>query len=223
MKPAWLALSCGNFLQKLAAMLDPLTNADPVVFLRNQTNSRHRLLEAQGRFGKIMQPDITLSDYQSLLALLYRFYAGVEPNLCSALVSQPFRQIYRPRRELIATDLKILGCALPTPCHLRLPIDSPAQILGIIYVIEGSALGGQIICRHLEKTLGEQLKNALGFYTKIGAVAGEHWKNVRTLLQQELNDPAKLNLAAQSANCTFAALLELASDTEQKSPACEPA
>jgi heme oxygenase len=192
---------------------------DAITFLRTQTRINHQLLETQGGFAKIMQPNITLSDYQSLLALLYRFYASVEPALCSALAPLPFSTIYRPRLKLIGDDLTKSGGHLPPPSEIQLPMRSPAEILGTVYVLEGSSLGGQVICRHLQKTLGEKINRALGFYTEIGTNAGKHWKSVGILLTQELNTTEKLEQAAKAANLTFAALLQLASSDQANVPA----
>ena len=51
---------------------------------------------------------------------------------------------WRPRREALTDDLQALGCAIPVPIAVAVPGDR-AEALGMLYVLEGSRLGGAII------------------------------------------------------------------------------
>ncbi len=59
----------------------------------------------------------------------------------------------------------------------RLPsLETPAQALGSMYVLEGSSLGGQILSRHFEKTLGVRPDSGCRYLSAYGSDTGVMWK-----------------------------------------------
>jgi len=189
---------------------------EPVEFLRRQTRLQHEALERQGVFAGIVRPDVRLDDYGRLLDLLWRFYAAVEPAVLRAVASQPEISLYRPRLALLAADMTALGRALPAPGDIALPLASAGQLLGAIYAIEGSALGGQVIARHLRKSLGSEVGGALGFFDGLAVNVGSHWQDVLALLRRSLTGPMAAEDALRGAQGVFSALHGLASGQAER-------
>ena len=70
------------------------------------------------------------------------------------------------------SDLASLGVlpkdlALEAICTNLPNLNTPAERMGYLYVIEGSTLRGRIISAHLEKTLGAAITQHLKFFFRV--------------------------------------------------------
>lgn len=79
-----------------------------------------------------------------------------------------------------STRLKALPC-----CDALPPLDTPAQHLGSLYVIEGSTLGGQVISRHLEQTLGLFGGCGYSYFQGYGSRTVRMWQTFRGFLTDQ--------------------------------------
>ena len=79
--------------------------------------------------------------------------------------------------------------------------------MGLLDVVEGSTLGGQIITRHLLEKLGEQISDARRFYTLDGKMLPDHWTNVKRIFRKYLSDSEEIAQAICSAREAFNRLL----------------
>ena len=74
---------------------------------------------------------------------------------------------------------------------------------GHLYVLEGSALGGQIVSREVSKALGIRADNGGSFYAASGRPpVGETWRGFRAALERHCARPDLA--AAAAANCFVA-------------------
>lgn len=80
--------------------------------------------------------------YGAFLMAQYRALAGAE----AALALAPTLPAWRPRIHLIADDLRQLGLGPPQALRV-VPALSAAQAHGLLYVLEGSRLGGRLLVR----------------------------------------------------------------------------
>ena len=87
----------------------------------------------------------------------------------------------------------------PTPVFT-----SPAARFGGLYVLEGSALGGQLIRRRLLSLFGETIEPALSFYAPYGDDAGPHWQNFCTILKSAITEETAMLEVEAAALATFA-------------------
>ena len=55
-------------------------------------------------------------------------------------------------------------------------IDSSAACLGVLYVLEGATLGGQILRREISARLGLEADNGAAFLDVYGAATGRRWR-----------------------------------------------
>ena len=96
--------------------------------------------------------------YRDLLIRFYGFHKAWESDAAELAHDRTFFRA-RCKTELLAKDLAALGLepdeieALPQ-CRPLMPLPAPEAVLGSMYVVEGSTLGGTIIAREVERRLG---------------------------------------------------------------------
>jgi heme oxygenase len=132
----------------------------------------------------LMSDDIDTFAYLRCLRRLYGIVAAWEDQ---ALVAAPGWLVecvsLRQRRHLLDLDLEALG-TVPTTERATLPsLDDPYLLLGAMYVMEGSTLGGQVIARHVQKRLGFEAGKGGAFFFGHGAQTGRMWKDFCYVLE----------------------------------------
>lgn len=183
--------------------------ADPLAQLREATHPLHAALEVRDPFVRLMADDVGLADVGAALQVLATFYRGLEPALLPALQGRPWAALYRPRQALIEADLARLAWpAEPAVATVSWP-ESAGALLGVIYAVEGSALGGQFITRHLAARLPADQAAAVRSFGALAQGIGAHWQMLQRTLQHELADPAALDDAVAGAAAVFGGLIEL--------------
>lgn len=100
----------------------------------------------------------------------------------------------RRRGDLLRADLAEIG---PRPLH---PVPPPAfrtdaEILGGIYVLEGSRLGGAVLSR---KVAADAPTRFLAGPSFAGA-----WRSVQALLDRRLDSPSSIDAAVEAARACF--------------------
>lgn len=120
--------------------------------------------------------------YRTLLADLWGIYAPLEAELAAVRWSDygiDFNQ--RTKAQWLRADLIALGlssrevAALPHATQLP-PIRNAADGFGVLYVLEGATLGGQIILREIKPNLGLTENAGARFFSSYGADVGERWR-----------------------------------------------
>lgn len=149
--------------------------------LRSETQSEHTAIE---QTLDLMRDHLSIGEYRSILERFFGFYRPVELQFTRVTVPAEVEALLllRPREPLLRADLIALG--LPTPDTLPMclelpPLSTAAQCLGCLYVMEGATLGGQVLSRHLERTLCVTPESGARFFTGDGPRTGEMWKAFR--------------------------------------------
>ena len=195
-------------LNLLIAVSSPSTPG-PLPTLRAATRAHHerldrlidlRRLRDTRRYGRVLQVlDGFLADWECRVA-------AALPPAWEAWLQQ------RSRRPFLQRDLRVLGLEPGPRFDAMPPFATPGAAWGSVYVMEGSALGGQVITRSLADA-GLRPDRGAAYFHGWGGATGAMWKEVRTLLDQQLADPETLAQACDGACATFEALalhLELA-------------
>jgi heme oxygenase len=173
--------------------------------LREETRPAHDRIE---RDLESLRAHTCIAHYRLLVARFFGFYADWEPAIAATLADEHF---FAPRRKLhlLERDLAFLGYdmdavrALPR-CRNLPPLTSMAETLGSLYVLEGSTLGGQVIARRLERSLGFSDGRGYAFFRSYGREVGAMW---RAFGERLLAQPADAGEACvRSAQLTFARL-----------------
>ena len=128
--------------------------------LREATHDQHIRLHKHPLLATIMQPNHQLSDYHKLLLAYFGLYQFVEARIQQYLNNETVNFSYQERYKLpwLANDLAFFHIT-PIACNnLSLTvrhfphITSLGQLVGILYVLEGSTLGAS----HMSLKLAEQ-------------------------------------------------------------------
>jgi len=61
-------------------------------------------------------------------------------------------------------------------CHVLPDLRTPARLFGCLYLIDGATLGGQVVTRHLQASLGVTPMSGGVFFSGYAEHKGSHWK-----------------------------------------------
>lgn len=145
--------------------------------LKQATEALHRSVEANPISKAIMSPQLSPAVYAEYLQRSFLIHEGVETTVFPVVRPIVNDVEARIKTTSILEDLLQLGKkqkpsgAMLLDEHYR---NSPAFNLGLMYVTEGSVLGGQYILKNIKKTLGEEAPGA--FLNVYGEKTGSTWK-----------------------------------------------
>jgi heme oxygenase len=169
--------------------------------LKQATQAAHERVEALvGRAGMFASDE----GYLRYLQATYRAREGVERQLEAAGAAALSPDWERRRlSQALSDDIRDLGGDLPADALSQPAIGSRAELLGALYVLEGSALGARLLVKSAE---------ALGYTARSGARHlhqqagdGQAWRSFLALLAAEDMDEAQETACAAAANATFEA------------------
>jgi heme oxygenase len=151
--------------------------------LRTTTHVEHVRLNRHGLLAGLTRPDYPLSSYHLVLLAYHRFYAAVEAAIeaVPAAMNAGFDYQARRKRGWLDADLAYFQLDPQTAPNtlpealLGLRLNSPGSLIGTLYVIEGSTLGGQVIARHLAEHLGLTATTGARFFTAYGPLIEQRW------------------------------------------------
>lgn len=186
--------------------------------LRTATRETHERLHRHPGLSAAAKGRIDADSYVRLLTRLYGFHRVFEARL-----ERPGWSIYAAppvRSELLASDLAVMGMskeqrASAPLCDTLAPIESDAQALGALYVVEGSALGGAQIARALRAAPWSE-NIACRFFSNDGAPPRK-WKELLARLE-EIADPQEERAVLLGAVTTFRAFEDWMSDRTPTNP-----
>jgi heme oxygenase len=165
--------------------------------LRLETRPAHDALEQNAFSQHLTAGTITEAATAHFLAKMYGFLAPYEARLKAQNLGPEWETATRQRAHLILQDLQQPAAALPI-CPDMPPLATWPQLLGTMYVVEGSTLGGQVISRQLAKA-NIPLRS---YFSGYGERTGSLWKAFCQLLNQEATPENQAELV-QSASLTF--------------------
>lgn len=159
--------------------------------LKNKTAAAHKNLEQLSVSASILSPDLQIDDYCHYLALMYEVHKSTQEHVFP-LLSAIFPDLEeRKKMHLIENDLDFLNHKItksaPVFNHQNLSIPFA---LGILYVVEGSSLGGRFILKNLESVPVLSNHSGVSYFTGYGHKTGSYWKHFLSVLtnyQQEHN------------------------------------
>jgi heme oxygenase len=173
--------------------------------LRQATKRPHHVLDHHPVLAPLLRSDLTLLQYANALQALHGVQAIVEAGVLGYLDKHPGLFDYRSRRKLPAleSDLAALGRS-PLRLDIEFPaLDSVAALIGVLYTVEGSANGGQVIARLLRELPLANLPMA--FFTGYGNLSRLRWHEFLQFAESHCSDDDR-EIAAASAALTFDAI-----------------
>jgi heme oxygenase (biliverdin-IX-beta and delta-forming) len=214
----FLKLDCVNFGE--TPILEPtqLRSATPAILnrLRLETRGEHEAVE---QVLNLMDTALTMQAYCQRLAQFFGFYQPLEAQLQARCTIQNDctgedthqLSMHLPRLNkatLLRQDLSSLGESSDslTLCRELPPLDTPARVLGCLYVLEGATLGGRLITQHIQRTVGITPGTGGSFFEGYGKDTAKMWQTMRQSLIDGAPDTPTENEIVSSAIATFSCL-----------------
>ncbi len=188
--------------------MQPKTREVPPVLqdLRTGTAVMHIALEKRLPF---FSDSLDVQAFQRLMQAYYGFYRPLETALqVSAYMPEDFDLRMRLKAMTLDRDLQAMGLSEQAledlPACRDLPvIDSAAACLGVLYVLEGATLGGQILRREIASRLDLGAENGAAFLDVYGASTGRRWRDFIDYLGSRPMDADERKAVVTAAHTTF--------------------
>lgn len=173
--------------------------------LRSATRSTHEQLEKD--ISPIITDLKTDASYAALLRVFYGFYGPLQNAIDKELDAAwlPDRTERRTPAWImedllyLRENMENIGLDRETPA-----IGSNAAAFGALYVMEGSTLGGKMICKTLSGNLGLEPPHGLSFFYGYGHNTGARWKDFLIALDRFSDSPEETTVI-DTANNVFLA------------------
>lgn len=165
--------------------------SDAHLRLRAATHEDHQRLEARiDILGRIE----TRAGRRRLVEGFSGLHADAEAALSPWLAALPGLDFDARRRSAHLTrDLAAVGGAAPPPEPIA--VGGLGEALGLMYVLEGSSLGGRVIRRQVIAR-GEDM-TGLSFLDPYGEAVGERWRSFLAVLGAHADDTEAMVAGAQ--------------------------
>lgn len=156
-----------------------LPHNDVVARLRAETAASHRRLEAR---SDVLARAACRDRRKALVLAFHRLHAAADAGLAPLLAGIPGLDYHRRRRlPLLLADLTALSLR-PGPRPQAVKPACPAEAMGMLYVLEGSTLGAQVIRRELAGQGADC--HGLSFLDPYGSQTGAMWRDFLVVLNQ---------------------------------------
>ena len=155
--------------------------------LKADTKILHDRVEAKFNSGKIFNGTFELNDYRNLLQYNYLFLLNFENAVFSAISAQNAKEINLENRKklaLIEKDMEDFAIGT-SPLQIPVAIKNEAEAFGILYVMEGSTLGGNMIAKQLSKNPDFQ-EVTFSYFRCYGDRTGSYWKNFKEVMDTQI-------------------------------------
>lgn len=188
--------------------------------LKLETHAMHERIE---QVVPLMRPGLRIAQYQTHLQSLLGYYRPLERQLATwhgEWSLSGLNWAARVKSPILEQDLLALGVSpaeiAGVPECTALPDSKTlAGAWGVLYVLEGSTLGGKIISRRLRESLGLTTSSGARFLNPYGDRTGAMWQSFAGSLAgwSQLNVGALPVVAsAQQTFMTLTAWLEACQD-----------
>jgi len=158
-----------------------MNSTAPAVFLnelREQTRPQHEALEQIPESKILTSESLDDSSYARYLSRLYPIVKAFEEDIFP-IISKEIADLDDRRKEpVLRRDLSEMGVdadALPA-FSFDLESSTLPELMGMMYVMEGSTLGGKFIAGNVRKALDRGPENGAGYFSVYGDSLGTKWK-----------------------------------------------
>lgn len=191
--------------------MDEEENSSPGERIRAATKTEHveledRLMETYFDGGQ----EISRAGYIKLLESFYGLFKPLEQHLVKTIDSHLPSYDYNRKLEYLEEDLRQLGHddadiqAISTiSLDTLATIDNTAELLGVLYVIEGSELGASTVLNLLQEHLSDETLEATAYYGRSTEEARRRWGTFQECMQEELDKNVSVLQAINRAKQTF--------------------
>lgn len=153
--------------------------------LKTQTADSHKKLEELPVSMSIMSPNMKIEDYTYYLSLMHDVHNDTE-TLVFPVFSDLINDLeQRRKKHLIEADLLFLNSDKKEEEKVfETEGISAAFALGILYVVEGSTLGGRFILKNVSKFPELSGDKGVSYFNGYGEKTGSFWKSFLSFLSE---------------------------------------
>ncbi|HEX8577281.1 MAG TPA: biliverdin-producing heme oxygenase [Flavobacterium sp.] len=155
--------------------------------LRSQTQPSHKKLESLPISRLLIHQDITIDAYAQYLQLMYTIVFQFEQHIFPVVEKVVPDSNKRKKSFLLLRDLKHINAEKINllPLFTNAPHDfSVPFALGMLYVLEGSTLGGRFILKNIQENLRLDEENGASYFAGYGNKTGSYWKQFLQFLTE---------------------------------------
>ena len=178
--------------------------------LKEKTLFEHHTLEEKMNSGKIFTGDFTLEDYEQMVEFNYRFFNNFEDevfDLIPANIAEDLNLSERRKFPSLQKDADDLGLNISDEiAHEQ--IMNFAQSMGVLYVMEGATLGGNVMKKNLKK-IPEFADLKFHYFGIYGLSTGEKWQQFKEILNKNIHSGEDREQCLIGAKTAFNYLLGL--------------
>lgn len=183
--------------------------------LRCSTHGAHVRLNRHPLLGQLTRPALDILVYTHLLHLYLDFYRAIETVIHDYFAEgvEDFDYGERYKTDWLVQDLHHLG-EVPADTRYRSPAlvfkkpKNKAELVGLLYPLEGSTLGGQLISRRLQENLGLAAGTGGRFFYGYGEDTAGRWAEFLDFAGRSVNSPGGIDQACAVARGVFNMLEE---------------
>jgi heme oxygenase len=145
--------------------------------IKNKTAASHKRLENLKISRSLLDPEMKLTEYILYLDLMYDVQKSVEETVFPLVAGKIPDIEKRIKSNLILEDITYLNFnkIVHTPLFKEVEM-SEAFAMGILYVMEGSTLGGRFILKNVTKFPELQSGRGTSYFNGYGESTGSYWK-----------------------------------------------
>ena len=166
--------------------------------LQAETRDIHEALHVHPLLASLGSESMTQEQYGDILSAFYSFYAAQEPRYLK------FQKQFEAEADpvaLLSQDLTSLGLPIPASQSADSSQADLSDYLGYLYVKQGSTLGGQLIAKGIEKSLGLERGTQQHFFYGAGPLTGPNWKAFEAFIEEQAANADHDRVIAHARHC----------------------
>lgn len=174
--------------------------------LRSATHDQHIKVNRHPLIEGLTKAGFPQRNYLALLRSYAPLYQALEAEFetCAESMKIPFSYSDRKKLPMIMQDLRYYNASPFESLSMQVPeIKSLGALVGVLYAIEGSTLGGQVISRSLEQHLGVNKESGAAFFNGYGDATKEKWVTFIQFAEAAVTNDQELAEAKRAARETF--------------------
>lgn len=182
----------------------------PSEAVKEETADLHELVEETLGQRFFQDDELSRDDFIALLRSFYRIYSPLENRMMPILKSTLPEFDYDPRAIRIRQDFKELGVSDEEidgweliPRTDLVELTGEPELLGCLYVVEGSEMGNHVMRSQLDDLLPEDCPEADHFFRHKGEQTKNHWTDFKKRLDGDITSEDELSRMIESARETF--------------------
>ena len=194
-----------------AATTQPSPRNTVRTLLREATHRQHAALHCHPLLSGLTQSGYSLEHYRRLLVAYFHIFQTLEGVIDGFLATHDCAFDYSKRHKVpwLRQDLLFLHAfATDVRDNVNLNAEMPAirncgELIGVLYTIEGSTLGGQFICHSLVKNLRLSHDTGARFFYGYGVHSAAMWGDFLYYSDSIADNTASCQNAKLAAGQTF--------------------